>query len=34
MTAYTLHDLQEVDERCREIASSELGFETQEVVYH
>jgi stage V sporulation protein R len=34
MTAYTLADLQKVDERCREIAAAELGFEAEEVVYH
>lgn len=34
MTAYTLADLQEVDERCRGIAAAELGFEAEEVVYH
>jgi stage V sporulation protein R len=34
MTAYTLADLQKVDERCREIAATELGFEAEEVVYH
>src|ERR1700755_1830689 len=33
-TAYTLTDLQGIDERCREIASAELGFESDEVVYH
>jgi stage V sporulation protein R len=34
MTAYTLADLREVDERCRQIAAAELGFEGEEVVYH
>jgi stage V sporulation protein R len=34
MTAYTLGDLQEIDERCREIAVGELGFDAAEVVYH
>jgi stage V sporulation protein R len=34
MSAYTLTDLQHVDERCREIAADELGFEAAEVVYH
>jgi stage V sporulation protein R len=34
MTAYTLGDLREVDERCRQIAAAELGFEAEEVVYH
>lgn len=31
---YTLADLQAVDERCREIAAAQLGFESEEVVYH
>ena len=34
MTSYTLADLQGIDERCREIAVAELGFEVPEVVYH
>ncbi len=34
MSAYTVSDLQEVDERCREIAIEELGFEIPEVIYH
>ncbi|MGH2927745.1 MAG: SpoVR family protein, partial [Solirubrobacteraceae bacterium] len=34
MSTYTVAELQETEERCREIAASELGFETEEVVYH
>lgn len=34
MTAYTLADLQEIDDRCREVAASELGFDIAEVMYH
>lgn len=34
MTAYTLTDLQEIDDRCREIAAAELGFDAAEVIYH
>lgn len=34
MSAYTISDLQEVDERCREIAIEELGFDVPEVIYH
>jgi stage V sporulation protein R len=34
MTDYTLADLQAVDERCREIAENDLGFDVPEVVYH
>jgi stage V sporulation protein R len=34
MTSYTVGDLQGIDERCREIAVGELGFDVPEVVYH
>jgi stage V sporulation protein R len=34
VSRYTVDDLQAVDERCRAIATSELGFDTPEVVYH
>ena len=34
MTSYTVADLQRIDERCREIAETELGLEVAEVVYH
>jgi stage V sporulation protein R len=34
MTSYSVTDLQDVDERCREIAVDELGFDVPEVVYH
>ncbi len=34
MSSYTISDLQEVDERCREIAIEELGFDVPEVIYH
>ena len=34
MSAYTLADLQDVDERCRLIADDELGFDVPEVIYH
>jgi stage V sporulation protein R len=34
MTSYTLADLQAIDERCREIAVDELGFDAPEVIYH
>jgi stage V sporulation protein R len=34
MIGYTLADLQGIEERCREIAVAELGFEVPEVVYH
>jgi stage V sporulation protein R len=34
MSGYTLDDLQAVDERCREIAVEELGFDVPEVIYH
>ena len=34
MTGYTLADLQEIDERCRDIAGDELGFDVPEVIYH
>jgi stage V sporulation protein R len=34
MSDYTLEDLQAVDERCREIAVEDLGFDTPDVVYH
>jgi stage V sporulation protein R len=34
MSAYTLPALQAIDERCREIAVDELGFDVPEVIYH
>jgi stage V sporulation protein R len=34
MTAYGLADLQRIDDRCRELAASELGLEAAEVIYH
>ncbi|MBV9047702.1 MAG: SpoVR family protein [Solirubrobacterales bacterium] len=34
MSSYTISDLQAVDERCREIAIDELGFDLPEVIYH
>jgi stage V sporulation protein R len=34
VSAYTLADLQDVDERCRLIADDELGFDVPEVIYH
>ena len=34
MSGYTLADLQDVDERCRQIADDELGFDVPEVIYH
>jgi stage V sporulation protein R len=34
VTSYSVADLQRVDERCREIAVAELGFDVPEVVYH
>lgn len=34
MSAYTLADLQQIDERCREIAVAELGFDADDVIYH
>ena len=34
MSGYTLDDLQAIDERCREIAAGELGFDVPEVIYH
>jgi stage V sporulation protein R len=34
VTTYALADLQAIDERCRGIAASELGFAAPEVVYH
>ncbi len=34
MSGYTLADLQDVDERCRQIADEELGFDVPEVIYH
>jgi stage V sporulation protein R len=34
MTTYTLGDLQAIDERCREIAAADLGFDVPEVIYH
>jgi stage V sporulation protein R len=34
VSAYTLDDLRAIDERCREIAVGELGFDVPDVVYH
>lgn len=34
MSTYTLADLQEVDERCRDVAREELGLDVPEVIYH
>jgi stage V sporulation protein R len=34
MSDYTLDDLQAIDDRCREIAADELGFDVPEVIYH
>jgi stage V sporulation protein R len=34
VSGYTLADLRDVDERCRQIASDELGFDVPEVIYH
>jgi stage V sporulation protein R len=34
LSGYTLDDLQAIDERCREIAAGELGFDVPEVIYH
>jgi stage V sporulation protein R len=34
VSGYTLTDLQDVDERCREIAGGELGFDVPDVIYH
>jgi stage V sporulation protein R len=34
VSGYTLADLQDVDERCREVAADELGFDVPEVIYH
>jgi stage V sporulation protein R len=34
MTHYTVSDLQDVDERCREIAVAELGLNVPDVIYH
>ncbi|HEX3834033.1 MAG TPA: SpoVR family protein [Solirubrobacteraceae bacterium] len=34
MSEYTLNDLRSIDERCREIAVGELGFQVPDVVYH
>jgi stage V sporulation protein R len=34
MTSYTVADLQRIDERCREIAATDLGLDVGEVVYH
>jgi stage V sporulation protein R len=34
MSGYTLSALQTIDERCREIAVDELGFDVPEVIYH
>jgi stage V sporulation protein R len=34
VTAYTVADLQRIDERCREIAVAELGLDVPDVVYH
>jgi stage V sporulation protein R len=34
MTEYTAADLEAIDERCREIAAQDLGFDAPDVVYH
>ena len=34
MSAYGLAELQGIDERCREIAVTQLGFDVPDVVYH
>jgi stage V sporulation protein R len=34
VSTYSLSDLREIDERCREVAVNELGFEVPDVVYH
>jgi stage V sporulation protein R len=34
VTGYTVTELQEIEQRCREIAVDELGFDPPEVVYH
>jgi stage V sporulation protein R len=34
MSAYTVSDLRDVEERCRRIAGQELGFQAPEVIYH
>jgi stage V sporulation protein R len=34
VSGYTLEDLRGIDERCREIALDELGFDVPNVVYH
>ncbi len=34
MSQYTVADLQEIDERCREIAIGELGLAVPDVIYH
>ena len=34
VTGYALPDLQEIDERCRVIATEDLGFDVPDVVYH
>jgi stage V sporulation protein R len=34
VSGYTLSDLQAVDERCRELALGELGFNVPDVIYH
>jgi stage V sporulation protein R len=34
MSAYTVQDLRAIEDRCREIATRELGFEIPEVIYH
>ncbi|MGO9960734.1 MAG: SpoVR family protein [Solirubrobacteraceae bacterium] len=34
MTGYTVASLQAIDERCRELAVDELGFDVPDVIYH
>ncbi|HYZ28274.1 MAG TPA: SpoVR family protein [Thermoleophilaceae bacterium] len=34
MTGYGIAELQEVDDRCREVAVDQLGFDVPEVIYH
>ncbi len=34
MSSYTVADLREVEQRCQQIAATELGLHTQEIVFH
>ena len=34
MSGYTFADLQDVDDRCWQVADDELGFDVPEVIYH